>query len=474
VNDASHSLRVFISYARSDASEFAEELMAGLEAAGFDPFLDRHDISPGEDWEARLKNLLREADTVVYVLSPAFVHSQRCAWEIETAAQLSKRVIPVVAIDVAEAETPAALKRLNYIFFSRGHGFGAPLRDLATALRTDLTWVREHTRLGGLGARWREHSASDELLLRGSELGAAKTWLVGWTPGAPEPTPLHREFINASDTAQQARDSAERRQLEEISKAQAERELALQRYTQSNRRWTRIVVALFVVTLLFAAFLLRTNSRLITAQSQLADRDANLADLQVQVNEKQDALTRAAEALAAALTSRPDPAVAPPSTASGNPAPSSVIRPPAPAPVAANRSVAQDLVNQARIDLGWDIDVFFCQGEGAAQNQARATTVGDLLIEERNRQAGSNPASRSALSFAVGRVRVRPLTEQVNQRAGYGIRADVVRAEASEASQGEALRRFITARGGPALTDDRSGTRTTYYLSVFLCGATDR
>src|ERR1700712_746809 len=150
MNDASHSLRVFISYARSDASEFAEELLAGLEAPGFDPFLDRHDISPGEDWEARLKNLLREADTVVYVLSPASVHSERCAWEIDTAAELSKRVIPVVAIDVTEAETPAALKRLNYIFFSRGNRFGASLRDLATALRTDLTWIREHTRLGEL------------------------------------------------------------------------------------------------------------------------------------------------------------------------------------------------------------------------------------------------------------------------------------------------------------------------------------
>ena len=469
MNEVSHSLRVFISYARSDASEFAEELLAGLEAAGFDPFLDRHDISPGEDWEARLKNLLREADTVVYVLSPASVNSKRCAWEVDTAAELSKRIIPVVAIDVTEAETPAALKRLNYIFFSSGHGFGASLRDLATALRTDLTWIREHTRLGELAARWREHNAGEELLLRGSELEAAKSWLAGWTRGAPEPTPLHREFINASDAAQQSRDSAERKQLEEIARAQAERELALQRYTQANRRWTRIVVGLFVVTLLFAGFLLRTNSRLAKARGQLADRDANLADLQVQVHDKQDALTRAAEALEAALASGQGPSAAP-TVATGSPAPQPGGAKPPP-PLAAGSSVAQDLVQKARIDLGWDIDVFFCEGAGAAQNQARAKTIADLLIEERNRQAGPGPAPSPALSFGLGRVRVRPLTEQVNQRAGYGIHADVVRAEASEASQGESLRRFIAARQGPVLADDRSGTRTTYYLSVFLCAA---
>jgi len=39
------ALRVFISYARSDASAFAEDLLRGLEVAGFYPFLDRHDIA---------------------------------------------------------------------------------------------------------------------------------------------------------------------------------------------------------------------------------------------------------------------------------------------------------------------------------------------------------------------------------------------------------------------------------------------
>lgn len=53
------ALRVFISYARRDASAFAEELLQGLEVAGFEAFLDRHDIAAGEDWEARLGGFLR-------------------------------------------------------------------------------------------------------------------------------------------------------------------------------------------------------------------------------------------------------------------------------------------------------------------------------------------------------------------------------------------------------------------------------
>jgi TIR domain len=46
--------RIFISYARSDSSALAEELVAGLEVANFEPYLDRHDIAAAEDWEARL------------------------------------------------------------------------------------------------------------------------------------------------------------------------------------------------------------------------------------------------------------------------------------------------------------------------------------------------------------------------------------------------------------------------------------
>src|ERR1700704_3939344 len=86
--DAGEKLKVFISYSRRDASEFADELVAGLELAGFAPFLDRHDIAAGEDWEARLGGLILESDTIVFVVSPEAVKSERCAWEAEKAIAL--------------------------------------------------------------------------------------------------------------------------------------------------------------------------------------------------------------------------------------------------------------------------------------------------------------------------------------------------------------------------------------------------
>jgi hypothetical protein len=114
---AGETLKVFISYSRRDSSEFAEELLAGLELAGFAPFLDRHDIAPGEPWEERLSGLIQQADTVVYVISPEAVKSERCSWEVDKTLELSKRLMPIVFKPVSEADIPEQLRRRQFVRF---------------------------------------------------------------------------------------------------------------------------------------------------------------------------------------------------------------------------------------------------------------------------------------------------------------------------------------------------------------------
>ena len=41
------------------------------------------DIAAGEDWEGRLGCLNEAADTVLFVISPDAVASERCAWEVK-------------------------------------------------------------------------------------------------------------------------------------------------------------------------------------------------------------------------------------------------------------------------------------------------------------------------------------------------------------------------------------------------------
>jgi WD40 repeat protein len=228
-------LKVFISYSRRDSAEFADELVAGLELGGFAPFLDRHDIAAGEDWEARLGALIGESDTVVFVVSPESVKSERCIWEVERTRDLSKRILPVVYKPVPDSDIPPALGRLQFIRFDTGRGLARALSELAASLRLDLDWIREHTRLGELAARWGARGRPESLLLRGDELDAAKAWQVRRKTAAPEITETQRAFLTASEEAESARLGKERAQLEAMRLAQEATALSQKR--AARRLW---------------------------------------------------------------------------------------------------------------------------------------------------------------------------------------------------------------------------------------------
>jgi formylglycine-generating enzyme required for sulfatase activity len=199
---SAEKLKVFVSYSRRDSSEFAEELVAGLELAGFFAFLDRHDIVAGEDWQARLGGLIRQADTVVFVVSPEAVKSERCAWEVDTALAETKRVLPVIWKPVLESDIPEELRRWQFVRFDTGFGIARPLAQLAEALRQDVDWIREHTRLGELASRWDARGRPDSLVLHRDDLAAAQSWLENRSPTAPAITDLMRTFITASKDAE--------------------------------------------------------------------------------------------------------------------------------------------------------------------------------------------------------------------------------------------------------------------------------
>jgi hypothetical protein len=219
-------LRVFISYARNDASDFAEYLVVALELAGFDAYLDRHDIAKGEPWQARLGDLIAKSDTVVFVLTPASVKSERCGWEVKCALDLGKRLVPVQWIAVPEADVPVELKRLNYTIFTSGQPFGESLRELAETLRQDLGWLRQQTQLGEQAQHWHARKRDPDLLLRGSALADAREWMQRRKPGAPEIPPLLNAFIGVSEQAEAAQRSEVRKQIEEREKLVADAELA--------------------------------------------------------------------------------------------------------------------------------------------------------------------------------------------------------------------------------------------------------
>jgi hypothetical protein len=164
-----------------------------LKGRGIEAFVDRKDIEKGEEWWARIKQLITEADTIVFVLSPGSIDSTICKDEVGFAEKLNKHFVPIVVRDLEGRTAPAALARLNCIFFIPNRTAGASgdfegaVSDLVHALETDIPWIRDHTRLGAMAERWEALKRPSELLLRGAELSAAETWLTTRPEKAPDP-----------------------------------------------------------------------------------------------------------------------------------------------------------------------------------------------------------------------------------------------------------------------------------------------
>src|SRR5262245_34566491 len=101
-------LNVFISYSRDDIA-FADQLAAALSVLNFDVVIDRQGITGGEDWQQRLGSLIRNADTILFVLSPSSAKSGVCKWEVEQAVRLGKRIIPIPCRPLDGTSPPAEL-----------------------------------------------------------------------------------------------------------------------------------------------------------------------------------------------------------------------------------------------------------------------------------------------------------------------------------------------------------------------------
>jgi hypothetical protein len=196
--------KVFISYSRKDMA-FADHLEEALKARGFEPFIDREEIYAFEEWWKRIETLIARADTVVFVLSPDSIASDIAIKEVNFATSLNKRIAPIVCRRVDDKAVPEALAKLNFIFFENGAEFDNSADRLAEALKTDITWIRQHTNFGEQARAWVLANRSNGFLLRSPRLEEAEHWIASRPTGAPAPTEETQAFVR------QSRQSATRR-----------------------------------------------------------------------------------------------------------------------------------------------------------------------------------------------------------------------------------------------------------------------
>lgn len=214
----------FISYSHKDM-DLVLELNDCLERHGFDVRRDRDDLFPGEKFGPRLEALISESETMVIVLSRNWIASDHCQQELVIAEDLGRRIIPVIIEPIDPSEMPPNVAKRHFVFlYGDGQAFARGVADLINTLMTDISWVREQTRLQARVEDWEKANRSPALLLRGEALIAAKDWLDQPAPPHVDVVPKVIEFISA----------AERQELEDEKSKNRTR----------NRIWAVTMIAL--------------------------------------------------------------------------------------------------------------------------------------------------------------------------------------------------------------------------------------
>ena len=196
----SGTIRVFISYSRRDM-EIADRLVEALDGEGFQVTIDRRDLPYGEEWLKELTDFIAGADTVVALVSSAFIASKACNWELGQVKATNKRLVPVVIDPVAIAELPETIGKVHLLPATGAFDFALHLRALVNALNTDRQWIKEHTRLASHARQWIARGRAPSLLLRGSALADAESWQDRQPRAAPAPSDEILELMLASRRA---------------------------------------------------------------------------------------------------------------------------------------------------------------------------------------------------------------------------------------------------------------------------------
>jgi WD40 repeat protein len=190
-------LCVFISYAREDLA-VAERLVALLEAEHIDVKIDRRNLPYATEFKPELLDFIRQADAALFLISHWSVNSEWCRWEREQIVALNKRLAPVLIEDVALERIPEPLRTITFVPFTDPATFETTAGLLAIALKSDLEWVKNHTRWGERARRWDERGRKGAALLRGVELTEAEAWALARPREAPALTELQRNYIALS------------------------------------------------------------------------------------------------------------------------------------------------------------------------------------------------------------------------------------------------------------------------------------
>jgi hypothetical protein len=130
---------IFLSYAKEDTVRVGE-IYKKLKVAGYQPWMDKHDILPGQDWQFEIKNAVSLCDVAIIFLSSKSV-SKTGYVQVELSEFLEQRKrrpegsIYLIPVRLDPCIVPARMSDLHYTDLFEADGWDGVISSLEKAKR---------------------------------------------------------------------------------------------------------------------------------------------------------------------------------------------------------------------------------------------------------------------------------------------------------------------------------------------------
>jgi hypothetical protein len=111
-------MKIFVSYSRRDAGDFANQIDIHLSTFNYDIFTDIHDIRGGDIWSNTIEQNISNCDIFVVIVTSGALYSLHVEREVLQAQRENKKIIPCIYIGIKKDKIKWGVEKFQGVEFS--------------------------------------------------------------------------------------------------------------------------------------------------------------------------------------------------------------------------------------------------------------------------------------------------------------------------------------------------------------------
>ena len=151
-------MKIFVSYSRRDAGDFANHIHRHLSHFKHDVFTDVNDIRAGDIWSNTIEQNISSCDVFVVIVTHGALNSPHVENEVLQAQKENKTIIPCFFRDINPNKIKLGLEKIKGVEFSDKYELARDLAKLLSKVKIFVAYSRRDA--GDFANQIQEHLSS--------------------------------------------------------------------------------------------------------------------------------------------------------------------------------------------------------------------------------------------------------------------------------------------------------------------------